>query len=240
MHRFHVPELPHEGALAVLGHDEARHLTQVLRLAPGDHILVFDGRGRQHAARIEVAGRQRAEARVGPAVRPASEPGVRVTLAAALLKADKFDDVIRDASMMGVHAVQPLFTDRTEVPAARVGSLARMERWRRVALSAVKQSGRAWLPDVLEPRGLDTALAALARPLIVLAEPSLHVAGTAVPAAPAEAALLVGPEGGWSTAEREALARAGAAFLRLGERTLRADAAPLVAMAALLWEWDAL
>ena len=240
MHRFHVPELPHQGALAVLERDEARHLTQVLRLSPGDDILVFDGRGRQHAARIEVAGRQHAEARVGPAVRAAAEPGVRVTLAAALLKADKFDDVIRDATMMGVHAVQPLVTDRTEVPAARAGSGARMERWRRVALSAVKQSGRAWLPDVMEPRGLHTALAGLARPLIVLAEPSLEVAGTAVPAVPADAALLVGPEGGWSTAEREALARAGAVFLRLGGRTLRADAAPLVAMAVLLWEWDAL
>src|SRR5262245_28438399 len=139
MHRFYVPDLPPEGSLASVTGDEARHMTQVLRLAIGDEVLVFDGRGRQHGARVEIAARQRAEVRVGAAVAAAAEAGVAITLAAALLKGDKFDDVVRDATMMGVAAVQPLVTERTEVPAARAGSLARVERWQRVALSAVKQ-----------------------------------------------------------------------------------------------------
>jgi 16S rRNA (uracil1498-N3)-methyltransferase len=240
MHRFHVPDLPHAGALATLGSEEARHLTQVLRLAIGDEVLVFDGRGQQRVARVEIAGKHRAEVRIGQAAAAAAEPRVRVTLAAALLKADKFDEVVRDATMMGAYAVQPLVTDRTEVPAARAGSTARTDRWRRVALSAVKQSGRAFLPAVLEPLRFGAALTALPRPLVVLAEPSLAIGRLELPPPPPEAAVLVGPEGGWTTAERDALAGSGAAFLQLGERTLRADAAPLVAMAALLWHWDAL
>ena len=88
-------------------------------------MLVFDGHGRQHAARVENVSRQRAEVRVGAVVAPAAESRVAFTLAAALLKGDKFDDVIRDATMMGVAAVQPLVTDRVEVPAARAGSIAR-------------------------------------------------------------------------------------------------------------------
>ncbi len=240
MHRFYLPDLPHEGALATVAGDEARHLTQVLRLSLGDEVLVFDGRGRQHGARVEVAARQRAEVRVGAAVAPAAEPRVAITLAAALLKGDKFDDVIRDASMMGVAAVQPLVTERTEVPAARAGSIARVERWQRVALSAVKQSGRARLPEVAEPHSLASALDRLPHPLVTLAEPSLDVSAGELPAeTPRAATVLVGPEGGWSPAELGQLEQAGAVFLKLGARTLRADAAPLVALAALLWHWKA-
>ena len=126
MHRFYVPDLPHEGALVALSDEEARHLTQVLRLALGDEVRVFDGRGREHEARVEVAARQRAEVRVGAQAAAAPEVGVRLTLAAALLKGDKFDDVVRDAAMLGVHVVCPLVTARTEVPAARP---ARSRAW---------------------------------------------------------------------------------------------------------------
>ena len=239
MHRFHVPDLPHEGALAALSDEESRHLTQVLRLATGDDVLVFDGRGRQHAARVEIVARRRAEVRIGSPVAAAAEPATRLTLAAALLKADSFDHVVRDATMMGVAAIQPLITDRTEVPAARSGRVARVDRWRRLALSAVKQCGRASLPEIREPQALAAVLESLPLPLITLAEPSLAAGRSALPSAPLEATVLVGPEGGWSPAERDRLVAAAATFLQLGERTLRADAAPLVAMAALLWHWDA-
>lgn len=241
MHRFYVPDLPHEGALVALSDDEARHLTQVLRLSLGDDVRAFDGRGREHLARVEVAARSRAEIRVGPPAAAAPEPGVRVTLAAALLKGDKFDDVVRDAAMMGVWVIQPLVTARTEVPAARTGKGSRVERWRRVALSSVKQCGGAVMPEILEPVPLDNALPALPRPMIVLAEPSAPAARGSLPVATPDAAtLIIGPEGGWAPAEVEVLYAASASFLQLGGRTLRADAAPLVALSVVLSAWQAL
>ena len=240
MHRFYVPDMPHEGALVALSDEEARHLTQVLRLALGDDVRVFDGHGREHLARVEVAARQRAEVRVGPTAAPAPELPLRLTLAASLLKGDKFDDVVRDAAMLGVHVVCPLVTARTEVPAARAGKVSRVERWRRVALNSVKQCGRAVVPEIQEPQSLIEALALLPRPLIALAEPSLEARAGSVPPLPALATVLVGPEGGWAPSEVDALVAAGATLMRLGGRTLRADAAPLVALTALLWEWKAL
>ena len=178
--------------------------------------------------------------RVGPTSAAAPEVPVLITLAAALLKGDKFDDVVRDAAMLGVHVVCPLVTARTEVPAARAGKVSRVERWKRVALSSVKQCGRAVLPDVEEPQALAGALAHLPRPLIALAEPSLGTHAGALPLRPDTATVLVGPEGGWAPSEIDALAAAGAILISLGGRTLRADAAPLVALAVILTEWKAL
>src|SRR5690606_33967829 len=111
---------------------------------------------------------------------------------------------------------------------------SRVDRWRRVAVSAAKQCGRSVVPEVLEAAPLDEAIPALPRPLIVLAEPSSAASPAPLPPAPAAATVVVGPEGGWTPAEIEALAAAGATFFQVGGRTLRADAAPLVALAVLL------
>jgi 16S rRNA (uracil1498-N3)-methyltransferase len=231
--------MPHEGALVALSDEEARHLTQVLRLSLGDDVRVFDGRGREHVARVEVAAKQRAEVRVGAQATAAPEVSIHLTLAAALLKGDKFDDVVRDAAMMGVRVIRPLVTSRTEVPAARAGKVSRVERWKRVALSSVKQCGRAVVPEVEEPQALAVALASLPHPLIALVEPSLGARPGELPPRPDTATVLVGPEGGWAPDDVEALAGAGATLFSLGGRVLRADAAPLVALTALLWEWKA-
>jgi 16S rRNA (uracil1498-N3)-methyltransferase len=93
---------------------------------------------------------------------------------------------------------------------------------------------------VAEPHSLAQALDRLPHPLVALAEPSLGVEGRNLPdETPRAATVLVGPEGGWSPAEQQQLEQAGAVLLKLGGRTLRADAAPLVALAALSWHWDA-
>jgi 16S rRNA (uracil1498-N3)-methyltransferase len=126
------------------------------------------------------------------------------------------------------------------VPAARAGKVSRVERWKRVALSSAKQCGRAVVPGVDQPQPLAEALAHLPHPLIVLAEPSLTLPAGALPPRPASATLLVGPEGGWAPSEIDALVLADAVLLNLGGRTLRADAAPLVALAVVLTEWKAL
>ena len=237
VHRFHAPDLPDEGALVSLSEDEARHLIQVLRLTIGETVRAFDGRGREHLAKVENASRQRVELRVGPRAAAAPEPATAITLAAALLKGDKFDDVVRDAAMLGALTIQPLVTAHTEVPAARAGSTARVDRWRRVALSSIKQCGRAVIPHLAGPLALDGALAHLPKPWIVLSEPGAGGATRKLPPAPSEATVLVGPEGGWAPEEIERLTTGGAIFLRLGGRTLRADAAPIVGLSVLLYEW---
>lgn len=240
MHRFYAPHLPAIGEPFPLPEDEARHLAQVLRLAPGDEVRVFDGRGREHAARVEQAGRGGALLRLGAAAAAAPEPPVRITLAPALLKQDRFDAVVRDATMLGVAGVQPVVTARTEAGARRGDPRQRADRWRRIAVSSAKQCGRAIVPLIEPPVPVADALDRLPRPLLLAIEPSAAAGTGALPARPETATLLVGPEGGWTPGEIDAARAAGASFVSFGQRTLRADAAPLVTLTVLLHEWGGL
>src|SRR5690606_23801452 len=155
--------------------------------------------------------------RVGAARAPAPECGVAITLAQAVLKGDKMDDVVRDATMMGVAAIQPLLTTRTEISRATLERAHRRERWERIAVSSVKQCGRAVVPSIHEPldvAALPDALAGhrLPVPAFVLVEPSAAATGAGAAlreiesAPPREATIVIGPEGGWTPAELEALA----------------------------------
>jgi len=242
MHRFYVPDLPPQGAPAPLPPEEAQHLLRVLRLEQGDEIRVFDGRGREHVARVEALTKSDAIIRVGAPAPAAAEPRVALTLAQALLKSDKFDEVVRDATMLGVARIQPLLTARCEVPRVRSGDTGRVDRWHRVAVSSAKQCGRAVVPDVLPVASLAVFLENPGTACIVmLAEPALAAASRGLAdwqrAHPGSASLLIGPEGGWADEEHALAERHRASMLTLGTRTLRAERAALVALAVLTHAW---
>src|SRR5262249_21636192 len=155
-------------------------------------------------------------------VEPAAEAAVALTLAQAVLKADKMDDVVRDAVMLGASAIQPIVTRRTEVTVAALMRGARVERWRRVALASGKQSRRAVLPDVRMPLTLEPLLDEPPPALrLMLVEPSASgraesLAAIQQPPPPPDALLLVGPEGGWTEEECAAAASRGVRLVTLG------------------------
>jgi 16S rRNA (uracil1498-N3)-methyltransferase len=173
----------------------------------------------------------------------APESTTALTLVQAALKGDKMDEVVRDAVMLGVAAIQPIVTRRTEVTVAAIIRGARQDRWRRIALASVKQSRRAVLPEILTPLTFTTWLdEPPADERLMFVEPGL--AG-AVPlttlrsaAAPATAAVVVGPEGGWDPAECDLAQQRGLRLVSLGGRTLRADAVPIAALSVLQFLWD--
>jgi len=244
--RFFAPDAIRSGVVIALPDDEAQHLTRVLRLKAGAAISVFDGRGHEFEAVVEKAGKSQVLVAVGRSREPvAREPRVAVTLAQAVLKGDKMDDVVRDAVMMGVAAIQPLVTTRTEVALPALQRGRRVERWHRVAVASAKQSGRATVPTILPPRLFETVPVALADmtlpgPGLMLVEPGASDEALSLadldPAAPRETTLLIGPEGGW-TSEEIALASRACRLITLRAPTLRADAMPLIALSALLTAW---
>ena len=244
MHRFFAPGADRADVVVRLPDYEARHLTQVLRLGPGAAIRVFDGHGREHAAVVADAGRAGVRVRTGYAVPPPPEPGVRVTLGMALLKGRKVDAVVRDATMLGVHVIQPLVTLRTEVPVRRFGAAA-AERWTRIAVASAKQCGRAFVPRIHPPLDLDRFLDgadADASLRLLLVEPAAArgaatVRSLAGEPRPSSALVAVGPEGGWTDAEVAQATRAGFRPTTLGRRTLRAEAVPVAALAVLHFVW---
>ena len=204
MHRFYVPDLPEQGHSAPLPPEEAQHLLRVLRLAKGDEIRVFDGRGREHVARVEALTKSDAIIRVGAPAPAAAEPRVALTLAQALLKGDKFDEVVRDATHAGRRkdSAAPHRAMRGAT-AARSGDTGRVDRWHRVAVQlreAVRASRRARRDAGRLARGVPCGSGTACT--VMLAEPALASAASRELAAwqraqpPESASLLIGPEGG--------------------------------------------
>jgi 16S rRNA (uracil1498-N3)-methyltransferase len=222
-----------------LPRDEGQHLTRVLRLGVGDTVSVFDGRGREFLGRVASATGREVRVTLLSRVEPAAESGVAMTLGQAVLKGDKMDEIIRDAVMLGVAAIQPIVTRRTETTVAALMKGARLERWRRVALASVKQSRRAILPEIRMPLTLETLLGEPASALrLMLVEPAAAAAVDPISVlmkepAPADLMIFVGPEGGWTEPEWSAAAAAGVRLMTLGPRTLRADAVPVAAISVL-------
>lgn len=241
--RFLVPELGSEGDKAVLPPAESHHLTRVLRLSASDRIAVFDGKGREFLAHIDRADRHAAVVTLVAPVEPVPEPRVPFAVVQALLKGTAMDDVVRDATMLGAATIEPVMTTHV----VRKGfKPAPRDRWQRIALASSKQCHRAVVPEVLPVRNFDGWLRASAQELrLLFLEPSSDEKSRSLRSllgtpAPASAALIVGPEGGWNNVEIEAALNAGCVAVSLGPLTLRADAFALAAASAfrMLWEAD--
>ncbi|MDP6581882.1 MAG: RsmE family RNA methyltransferase [Vicinamibacterales bacterium] len=235
--RFYVPGLAESDTPVALSDDEARHLTRVLRLGAGDTVSVFDGRGVEFLARVEQVTTGRVVVRPYQSVAPAPEPAVALTVAQALLKGRTFDDVVRDVTMVGAVAVQPLLTERTEARVRNIG------RWTRIAIASAKQCRRAVVPEVRAPQPFRALLDDDRSQLrLLLVEPGTAGAPGALRALeqaspPATAVLAVGPEGGWSAEEVATATAAGFVPVTLGRRTLRADAVVVCAVSVLQYIW---
>jgi 16S rRNA (uracil1498-N3)-methyltransferase len=156
------------------------------------------------------------------------------------------DEIVRDAVMMGAAAIQPMVTTRAEVTLASVTRSRRCERWERIAIAAAKQSGRAVVPAILEPRAFADVVQALGHlalpgPGLMFVEPSAASGALALSEMtdppPRETTIVIGPEGGWDPGELDRGA-AACRLVTLGGRTLRADAMPVIALAALFARWN--
>lgn len=261
MHRFFAPSFDPGDETVALPRDEAEHLTRVLRIGVGDMVSVFDGRGHEFLARVVSGAHRDVRVQLLSRIEPARESSVSITLAQAVLKGERMDDVVRDAVMLGVSAIQPLVTTRTETTAAALVRGARLDRWRRVALASAKQSRRAVLPEIRTPLTIESYLSDPPPTLrLMLVEPMIGSSESGevrrpgpfgpggddveplsvlrgVPA-PADVALLVGPEGGWEEGEVALASAAGVRLVSLGHRTLRADAVPVAALSVLHFLWE--
>ena len=207
--------------------EEAHHLINVLRVRPGREVIVFDGSGLEAAARVQRVEGGAVTLAVGQPEPAQREPPLEITLLVALLKGDKLADVVRAGSELGVSRFVPLVTERS-VP--REIGRTKIERLRRIAVEAAKQSGRTRPALVEEPRRL-TDLEAVSFGLLADPRASTPLSAVSWPEAGA-VALVSGPEGGFTEAEVEHLVSLGYGPVYLGPRILRAETAPLVLAAA--------
>lgn len=227
----------------MLSAEESRHLRDVLRLRAGDEAYVFDGEGREFSCVVVEDGGRKGLASLevrASAEPPSPESPLKLTLAVALLKGEKFDLVVRKATELGASRVEPILTARSDVrPRDARDTERRVERWRRHALEASKQSGRARVPEVNDPQTFErliTRESPEGSPRLLFSERGGEGLGSFVgglTTRPTSVLALVGPEGGWDD-EELALARAhGWTLVTLGGRTLRAETAAMTVCALL-------
>lgn len=230
--RFFVPHLVDPNEVEIRG-PEAHHLLHVLRLGPGDQIVVFDGRGRHFRAILTSVANDHAIAQKLEELPPSESP-LELTLAVSIPKGDRMGLIIRMLTELGVARVVPLITDRT-VGGRAAGAKEKTERWRRIASEACKQSGRSRLPEINSPTSF-SGLSGLDLPETrILVSPNGERALTASPQSPCVA--LIGPEGGWSKDEAEWATSNGFRELSLGPRTLRTETAAVTVASILQWEY---
>ena len=238
MARFHLPPDSWQGNPALTG-DEARHLAQVLRMKPGDPVIVFDGHGRRAAAEILSVSRDRVPLKLGE-ILPSRAPLPAITLAQAIPKGKNMDLIVQKSVELGIAAIQPLVTRYTVVQPGD----GKSEKWRRNALEACKQCGQDTLPAIAEPLAFDRWIATQADApglkLIASLDPGARPLRTVLRENPATAAatLLVGPEGDFSAGETTAALAAGFLPISLGSIVLRVETATLFCLSALRYEFD--
>jgi len=226
---------------ATLNADETRHLRDVLRLTIGDEVYVFDGEGREFRCAIAEVDRTSARLRIIEEVTAASpESALNLTLAVALLKGEKFDLVVQKATELGMTSLIPIITSHADVKIKEDDDAVRkLTRWRRIALEATKQCGRARLMEIERPVNFSDLVKQTANPnelRLMFAERdggSFADVFEASAGKPASVLALIGSEGGFSDEEIDQARVAGWKIVTLGGRIMRAETAA-IAITALL------
>ena len=216
------------GAILAATPAQAHYLQVVLRRADGSALRLFNGHDGEWDAALRAVRRDRAEFVVAECVRPqATEPGVALVF--ALLKRDATDLVVRQATELGARLLQPVFTERTN--SARLNA----ERLTLIAREAAEQCERLDVPVVHPPRRLADLLGDWPEGEVLVAAVERAGAEPLRPTRePGRTSLLVGPEGGFTGAELDALrARPFVLPATLGPRILRAETAAIVGLALL-------
>lgn len=224
---FFVPEV-RNGAAELLG-DDAKHLTRVLRVEPGQTYQISDNHS-LYLAEVAEAHKERVRFRILER-QPAQRLQAEITLCAALIKFDHFEWMIEKATELGVSRIVPVDAARSEKGLERA-AVKRLERWRKIVLESSQQSRRAFLPVVEQPVSFAEALRIQAEIRLFADEEGGEPVGRVVPPGAHSVAILIGPEGGW-TAEERTLATEWKR-VTLGSHVLRAETAAIAALAVIV------
>ncbi|MBX0326501.1 16S rRNA (uracil(1498)-N(3))-methyltransferase [Oscillochloris sp. ZM17-4] len=240
-YRFFVPPASFSGDTVRLGDaDLARQLARVLRLGPGDRVLLLDGLGDAYEVELTDLGRDLVAGRVLGRER-AAEPAIDLTLYLAMIRPERFEWALQKGTELGARRFVPVQFARSLTADRADGRKA--ERWRRIIREAAEQSCRGRIPELAEPLSFSAACTAAATtnlPLILWegqAPPLRDLLRRPGPP-PDSVAILSGPEGGVAPEELTAASERGIMPASLGSQILRAETAPIAAAAALCYEFD--
>lgn len=237
MPRFFIAGTNLLGGTAIIRGRDAEHV-RVLRLKPGEDMIICDGQGTDYKCRLVSADKEQVEAEVIE-VRPCpAEPSVKVTMLCALPKGDKTDYIIQKCVEAGAFEIG--FFSSARCVAKPAEPERKVERWQRIAEEAAKQSGRGVIPQVSYLKDYGEVLNRAVHTDMGL---FLYETGDRVPLRAAieskpgarTAAIITGPEGGFEPFEADLARHAGLNICAMGPRILRCETAPVVALTALMY-----
>jgi len=243
MRRFFIDEIPsRHGSFAITG-AEAKHMTRVLRMGPGERFVLLDRKGARFEAVIEEVSRHHVLVHLEtPLPAPGPSP-VHMTLCQALLKSQHMDLIVEKTSELGVDRILPYVSERTVVKVEGDKAHRKLRHWEEIAQSAAKQSDRALPAEIGPIYSFGELLAVLSKESalkILLWEQegirSLKPFLRSVSPAP-KVLALVGPEGGFSEREAKEAGEAGFVSVSLGCRILRAETAAISLVTIIQYEW---
>jgi 16S rRNA (uracil1498-N3)-methyltransferase len=238
--RFYCPTIPQARHNVSLPANAAAHAVRVLRLQPGDTVVLFNGDGLDYTCKLAAIRKNEVTAEVLSTHVVARESSLNIKLAQAISTGDRMDFTVQKAVELGISAIQPIPSQRSVVKLTGDRADKRREHWQNVAISACEQSGRAVVPRVAAPLSLPNWLAVLEPHAVRLtlspgAECSLH--DLPLPGRDAAICLLIGPEGGLSAEEIDLATGHNFIPVRLGPRILRTETAALTALSAIQTLW---
>ncbi len=243
MRRFFDDEiLGTQGSVAITG-TEAKHMATVLRMGPGDRIVLLDKAGSRFLAVIKELSRHQVLVTLERPL-PAPDPSpVRITLCQALLKSNPMDFMVEKTSELGVDRILPYIAGRTVVKVDGEKAHDKVRHWQEIAQSAAKQSDRAMPAEIGPLHSFDEMLARLGKDsalkiLLWEQEGMRSLKDLLRSGSPAPGVLaMVGPEGGFTEREVKEAGEAGFVRVSLGRRILRAETAAITLVTIIQYEW---
>jgi 16S rRNA (uracil1498-N3)-methyltransferase len=231
--RVFVEEPLASGRELRLGTAAAAHVSRVLRLGTGDGLTLFDGRGGEYAAEIIEAKGTVVRARIFEHRPIERESPLAITLVQGISRGERMDWVIQKATELGVAVIVPVATERSVVKLDASQGQKKRDHWRAIAIAACEQCGRNRLPVLASPVVFDRWLAEPPKDgARVLLDPAAD-RGLSAMGRVAAVTLLIGPEGGLASGERELAVKQGFQSARVGPRVLRTETAAIAAISAL-------
>jgi 16S rRNA (uracil1498-N3)-methyltransferase len=256
-HRFFIPGDRIQEERVSLQGAVVHQIRDVLRLTPGDSIIVLDDSGWEFQVQLTGVEYDLVTGTIQSKVLAHTEPRTKISLYQSLLKGDRFEWVLQKGTELGIVEFIPMVSDRCVIGSVDDVSKAKVERWQRIVLEAAEQCARARLPRVQAPmlfaqaceraRRADLALLfweeeqkrSLRSMLVASPETTISAHGkTEVLRRPFSISIFIGPEGGFSVREADLARRYGIAPVSLGPRILRADTAALAAATAILYQFE--
>jgi len=242
MHRFFVPQNSLHGQKVILTSQQAHQIRNVLRMGPGDHIIVLDNIGSEYTVALTKVGQQQVIGEVIYKQPAQGEPRTQITLYQSLLAREKFEWVLQKCTEVGVTRFVPMVTERSIVRRSITVTARRLSRWRRIVTEAAEQSGRGRIPQLEAPVNFGDAVSKLEGfDFCLIGSPqaagqNLRKLLRTDNTIPVAVALLIGPEGGFTKQEVQLAQANGAIPISLGRRILRTETAAVVTTGLILYE----